>query len=504
MDLFTDKFGDLADYLCGDLRVPEPPLLELKNSDEAIDMLNKHIKNRSKVLLFSDVDMDGIGSSSVTYHFLSSVGLSGCIKPVINKEREHGLTAEKHIDYINNKAKPDLLIVVDSSSNAISIIEQLNCDVLVIDHHNMDTSITGLGNTSTGEYVIISNILSGLSKDMSACLVCYELFRLWEVKTGITSALKTQLLYQIVAVTLFSDAILLGNMRNQWYIQNTLCNFNMNITLKTILGILSKYDQYLTKTTIQFKLVPVFNKAIRANQTSKALNTFLLNPASCGDLIEFSKEQTAVIERNFNNFDIRDNIVFSNLDNTDTHSNYTGVVAQGLVDEHNKTSIAFKRKNNIYTGSFRGLCSRVDYRKALSDIGVYAEGHDCAFGIRFEYSQLQSIKEVVAKLEKDYSPTYAISIGCIGGDIELGSFEELRKGGNLYRLAQINKNLSTSEHLLIKVPKYLINNSVYKEKYSTHTIGDFECISFERSLSDFVCLYVEFTDRVRLFLSNIK
>ena len=256
--LLLNKFGEIFDELVEDKEVKEPDLLEFKYQDEVIDLLYSHIRKRSKVCLLADVDVDGLGSADVVYEFLNSLGLSGCIKPIINKDRVHGIS-DRHIEYINNKLKPDLFIIVDSSSSDLDIIRQFNCDVVVFDHHKIDFDRVGLenkdsailhrGETSSGLYYIVSNILSDLSPDMSGCQVCYEFFRIIEAKLNLKSSiLKSKLLYQIVGVTLFSDAIRLCNYRNQWYIQNTLCNFSMNSTLKVLMSSINKYSKVLTKT----------------------------------------------------------------------------------------------------------------------------------------------------------------------------------------------------------------------------------------------------------------
>lgn len=506
IDFYRDKLGDLSSIITEDVDIPEPDLMQFKNSDIALNMLLKHIKNRSKVSLLADVDMDGIGSAYVVYHFLSALGLSGCIKPCINKDRVHGVS-EKHINYINNAVKPDLFIIVDSSSNDIDYISKMSCDVLVIDHHNLKLDQEGFGNTLSGSYCIISNILSNLQADMSGCQVCYEFFRFVEHKLNLSdsnSILKNQLLYQIVGVTLLSDAVILNNKRNQWYIQNTLCNFNINETLKIILKNLNKYEKYLTKSFIQFKLVPLFNKAIRAGNSSLALDIFLNRPEDCNSLLEFSKLQDLVLDTNFNNYQIIDNVTFSNLDNTYTNANYAGVLAQRLVNETNRSSIAFKKVDGFYSGSFRGLCAGLDYRSALDSVGIQSQGHNTAFGIKFTYDKLDVIKSTIMDLEKDYKQSYFMSIACDGGDFRLNTFNELILNRNLLKLSYANKNLSSSEQLLVKLPKSLLVNTSKSVKYSTYSLGDFSCVSFENELTDYVILYCEYTTEVRLFIRNIS
>lgn len=520
--ILRDKFGDLFEFLVEDIGVREPELLNFKYQNEVIDLLYSHIKKRSKVCLLADVDLDGLGSADVVYEFLSSLGLSGCIKPIINKDRVHGIS-EKHIDYINNKLKPDLFIIVDSSSSDLDIIKQFNCDVVVFDHHQIDYDRVGLenkgsdilnkGSTSNGLYYIVSNILSDLSPDMSGCQVCYEFFRIMECALNIKpSILKAKLLYQIVGVTLFSDAIRLANLRNQWYIQNTLCNYSMNTTLKVLMNKLHKYTRVLTKTFIQFKLVPMFNKAIRAGYSSLALDIFLNAPDRIDDLINLGIDniQKEVLNRNAENCSLYGNLTVSNLGLTDTSTNYSGLIAQRLVDTFRKSSIAFRLRGDVYKGSFRGLYN-IDYNKSLCEAGIKCAGHHSAFGIEFTKDDFPVIQSVVNKVEsslgEDYKQAF-ISVDCEGGVIRLssGEFNDFKVGGGFWDISKINKNLSSNEQLLIKVHRSLLeldDSEKKSDKFKAYRFFGVRSVSFDDTLTEYVSLYCEYTDGINVFIRNI-
>lgn len=131
--LIQDRVADL-DVVIGLKEATKPDVINFKNSLLALDLIDKHIKAKSKISLHADVDMDGIGAAYIVQSFLNELGCVGRIRACINKEKEHGLS-NKHINYINDRVKCDLFIIVDSSSNDIDIIKRFNCDVLVIDHH---------------------------------------------------------------------------------------------------------------------------------------------------------------------------------------------------------------------------------------------------------------------------------------------------------------------------------------------------------------------------------
>ena len=150
-------------FVTGDTECEKPEMCIFKNTSLALYMLNKHIRNNSTIMLHTDVDVDGIGST----YILNKVIKNQCnsiIYSIINKDKVHGIQ-QKHVDFI--KSRPDLgiglIIISDSSSNEIDIIKQFNCDVLVIDHHEILHNDT-YGKCTDGihDYVIVNNTIDDM------------------------------------------------------------------------------------------------------------------------------------------------------------------------------------------------------------------------------------------------------------------------------------------------------------------------------------------------------
>lgn len=74
-----------------------------------------------------------------------------------------------------------------------------------------------------------------IDSDMSGALVSYELLRHYENKFCNYSILEKRMLYQWVGVTLISDAIKTGNARNQWYMEKTVHNMEVEPNLSRML-----------------------------------------------------------------------------------------------------------------------------------------------------------------------------------------------------------------------------------------------------------------------------
>ena len=202
-------------------------------------------------------------------------------------------------------------------------------------------------------------------------------------------------------------------------------------------------------------------------------------------------------------------MVISNLGLTDTSTNYSGVIAQRLVDTFRKSSIAFRLSGDVYKGSFRGLYS-LDYNKALVESGIKCAGHSSAFGIEFTKESFSVIQYVVDKLESNidnYKDAF-ISIECSGGEIELTKkeFDDLKSIGGLWYIAKINKNISSYEQLLIKIPKELLEldtNAKISDKFKVYKFYGIRSVSFDSYLTNYVKLYCEYTDGIDIFIRNL-
>lgn len=512
--LIQDRVADL-DVVIGLKEATKPDVINFKNSLLALDLIDKHIKAKSKISLHADVDMDGIGAAYIVQSFLNELGCVGRIRACINKEKEHGLS-NKHINYINDRVKCDLFIIVDSSSNDIDIIKRFNCDVLVIDHHILNhNEITG--DTVGGKYVIINNMIDNseenyiIDSDMSGALVSYELLRHYENKFCNYSILEKRMLYQWVGVTLISDAIKTGNARNQWYMEKTVHNMEVEPNLSRMLHKLTKFEAFLTKSFIGFTLAPAFNKAIRAGASQHALSIALGFPDRVDELKQYDIIQKSIVDKSLNNIEETDKVCYRNLDIDQIPKNYSGLIATKVLEEYKKSTIAYQNKGDHISGSFRGLYSNINYQKKLEEAGIFAQGHEGAFGIKIPINRIKEVNDIISELERDnkYKP-YLTMCGIrddYKGIHHIDDFDSFRKNGWLWKIGMANSTLSNSEQILITTSKDNIEFLREEEKYKVYKFFTLECMCFDEINTPFVNIYLEYGKELKAFLrkeSNLK
>lgn len=509
-----DKFEN-SDIIKGLQAVTKPSECYFKNYDKALDMLHNHLNNSNKpIVVHCDVDVDGIGSAYILDRFIQGLNKIHRVGYIINKEKEHGIK-DNQVDYLN-KLDIGLLVILDSSTNELDLIKKLNCDVLVVDHHEiLHTELQG--KTATGEYIIINNMATNeehnyiADKDMSCGLVLYELLRLYE-NTYSISLLEDSKLYQWVGVTLFTDAIKLANDRNQYYIDKTINQYNMEHTLKILLESLSRYDKFLSKTFISFTLAPRINKSIRAGATKEILSTILRTPEKITDFIEYDTKQKEILEYILSNLESNKLDIISSegynildISNTEIPKSYNGVIASKLLDiTHKSTAVGREETANIIVGSFRGLNDNIDYRMEFEKNGVYAQGHSLAFGFKAHKNKLIQILDNINHIE--YQKRYLTAGDMpdhLKGIHHIDSMDKFKKEQSLLELAIANSRLSTREAVEI----YLLNNKdikvEWREKYGICNVLGLECKVFEEPVTEWLKLYIEYRDTIDIYLRNV-
>ena len=530
-NLLRERWG--SDAITGDVEAEKPPYAVFKNTVKAVQLLNKHIRRNSKIAIHCDVDCDGIGSGYILKRTLDNLGCTNQIL-LINKDKVHGIQ-QKHVDFFKNY-KIDLLIIVDSSTNEIDYLKQFNCDVLVIDHHLMLKDET-FGVTLNGEheFVIVNNVIENnefkidkewlckikpdafenlieykSTSDMSCGLTVYELLRIYCVCYADEKLLENLMLYQWVGITLFTDAINLLNDRNQWYIGKTVNSMETEHSLNVTMAIVNRYRPILSKTYISYNFAPLINKSIRAGAGSEALDICLNRPQDIGNLMQYSAIQKEVLNRA-----IKENEVFTgsyickDVTALDISVNYCGVIASRLCGDNNKNTAVYGVKDGIAKGSFRGRHSLVDYRAFFEGYkpGIYAQGHEAAFGFELELGLLYEIMGKLNSIEPTGDERVYLTAGHIDlehrGVNHIDDFDEFKRAGLLWRLGIGNSRVGSKDEIDIVVPILDVKLKEIKGSVYFYDVLGLECKAFEPITTSLAKVYVEYTGELSCYLRNM-
>lgn len=531
-DLLVNKWG--SKIVTGDVKADKPGLIAFKNIDVALEILNKHITNNSKIVVHCDVDLDGLGSGYIIKRFLRSMGAINVVY-MINKDRIHGIQ-DKYINYLNNINRCDLLVILDSSTNEVDIIKQINADVMVIDHHEINhNDIYGRNNTGDAEYIIINNMIENSNGDrvrewlrnknpdtkesivdysidsrMSGAMVLYEMLRVYCEAFNEEGVLENLMLHQWVGITLFSDSILLAPDRNQWYIENTVHSFDVEVGLKIMMANLNKYKSTLDKSFINFTLVPTINRAMRAGQTAKALDIVLNRPGDIGELGEYRSIQDEIMDRHVEGHTkYADGYIMKDMTNEEVSRSYFGVIASRICGDNNRNTVVYQINDNIAEGSFRGRKIGVDYRRYFDDYdeGVFAQGHKAAFGFKVDIELLEGVLEGISRIEPKDDKFYLTAGDMpkeLMGKFHIEDMDNFKRLGYFWRLAIANSKLSGLEQLDIITSLRGVKLKEKIGKVYIYEVLGLECKAFEPIKTSLITVYIEYNNEINMYVKNFN
>lgn len=516
----TDKYKNL-DYMIGDKASNTgvdcaPEIIEFWNSREASEILMKHFKSGTDIIVMADVDFDGLSSAYLMIQFIRYLGLNNKVTPCINSKREHGIKSET-VDYFNKFNRDSLVIIVDSSTNCIDDIRKINHDVIVIDHHDLSRPLEEMsGATVGGNYMIINNVfpcnklLSGENfpetDTFSACMAVLEFIRYFTNKYGLEDVVFKRDMYSMAVCSLFTDVINTDTKRNLYYVNRAFSIDTYEPALKIILKELNAYIGKLNKSFILYKMAPVFNAAIRAGASGEALNVLVNFPSRVKNLSRYSSLQKEVLGK-INGLEIEhDNYVALNLTQNNISHNYSGVIASKLVGKYRKSSIAYSEiGNGLVRCSFRGLSDTIEYRKSFKNLGYFAEGHRAAFGLKLPVDQIElAMNEVLHEERTERQPylTYGNLLESRHGKYHINDIEAFKKEGNIWKLGLINSKISGDRSINLITTIYDLSLKADLGTYKRYDFHGIECIAFEEIESPQVLLYIEYGVNLKVYVRN--
>lgn len=410
---------------------------EFVNMDKAVELLGKHLKNKSKVGIIADNDCDGMTSASLIYRFLKN-NFGDKLKSVDylihNENKTHGifLNEIEEKGWMEGEDKIDLLIVPDAGSEnhiEMKTLYAIGIDSLIIDHHSVQNLNIDYAVVVNNQFNTVSPHLTGVGMVMKFIEAIVD-----KTKKEIPDSY-----YNLVAMGLIGDSADSTNLDVQYYIQKGL----KNITNKFI-NALSEQVSFSTKGVIDqesmgWYLVPLVNGAIRygnkeeremlfeafaeindsrvfeytyqrgQNKGSTIEETLYQSVCrmSSGLKAKQDREIEKIIEGNTKvkgliDF-IEDNdtkkLLAIDLTEYVSDGSLTGVIANKLSSRYRKPILALRKLNDgQYGGSARGDKISHFKDKLNKSMILSGNGHQSAFGIaKFQLGE-KTLKDIESEL----------------------------------------------------------------------------------------------------------
>jgi single-stranded-DNA-specific exonuclease len=396
-----------------------PSPFTLKDMQKSCKRIEKAIKEKEKIVVIGDYDVDGVVSSVMIKEFFDSIGKN--IKVIIPNRFTDGYGISENI--VHN-IEADLIITVDNgiSANqaALACIEK-KIDLIITDHHTTP-------NILPQAYSIINQKQSDckfVEYEICGATIVWYLIAGMKKTMGLDIDLKSYL--DILSIAIIADLMPLKSI-NRVLVKSGLKEFNK--TSRTSLLILknSIKKNRVNSEDIAFLISPKINSAGRMDSAIIAFDFLLqrdnkkamllhdrLN--SLNSLRKQSQQSAAdsAIQNADNSKDII--IVYSK----DYSEGVIGIVASRLVDKFGKPSIVFNKKDSILKGSARSI-GNIDIYKLIDKSKEFIlgfGGHKAAAGLSVRLDMFDKFKTSIEKNASLLNKSDFKTTNSLIGDIDL-------------------------------------------------------------------------------------
>lgn len=411
---------------------------DLDNINNGVLMIN-NLQVDAKIAIVVDCDVDGFTSASIIGQYLQRLEPRFKIDYYLHEGKAHGL--EEHWEeFVGNNY--ELVILPDAGSNDAQYAEQINCPILVIDHHIVENepakNMCVINNQSSNKY---------LNKSLSGSGMAYQFCRAMDERFSKDWA---QDYIDLAALGICADMMSGLEVENQYFWKKGFSNiqnyFFLSLARKqaySITGKVSATDSdiinSLNPTSVAFYIVPLINAMVRIGtmeEKERMLTAFIdghkmipcnkrgakgtLEEAAIESAREcsnaknhqnkFKEEAVARLEQKIFKHDLLSNkILFIRLDEDDnTPPELNGLIAMQLSQKYKKPTIVARLNDEGYIrGSIRGLNNSElpSFKNYLDSTGLfeYVQGHDNAAGCSIKNGYLDRFHKMANEQLAEYN-----------------------------------------------------------------------------------------------------
>lgn len=400
------------DFLNPNKETIQDPMI-YPNMDRAFAVYRDCIKNNGKILVVVDSDADGYCSSATFINYTRlTLGYKN-IEFIMHEDKQHGLT-DSIMKQIYEK-EPMLVVVPDAGSSDYKqhkMLRECGIQVIVIDHHECEGY--------SEDAIVINNQLTDCgNKTLSGAGMVLKFLEFVDKQIGQN---QSEYYYDLVAVALVADAMLMTEPETRYYVLEGLDNIT-----NPFLSVLTENMEEGTFEFIGYKIAPTINAIIRVGSEKDKRDLF--DAMICEDRLEVIKlrgqgevemplveyilkmadrlksKQTRDIKKILE--DEETIIITENYPITImVHENHdaqplSGLIASRLVEQYGKPSLVFRRieeeqegrQRVRYSGSGRSTMTFKNFKDYLiaTDKFLYCAGHQSAFGVSIDAKQLKEL-----------------------------------------------------------------------------------------------------------------
>ncbi|MFC1725520.1 single-stranded-DNA-specific exonuclease RecJ [candidate division KSB1 bacterium] len=406
-----DSFTKAREFFRPDFKYLHDPFL-MADMDKAVERINAALRNKEKILIYGDYDVDGITSVSMVYMFLKGLYADVIFYIPDRLKDGYGLSISGLEEAY--KKGVSLVISVDcgiTAVNEIKFAKEKNIDVIVCDHHEP-------GEVLPDAYAVLDPKRGQCSypfKELAGVGVAFKLIQAMHKDMNFHTDTLHDFI-DLVAIGSSADIVpLVGE--NRILVKKGLekLNYDQSIGMKALIYTSGLSDKVIGTGQVVFVLAPRINAVGRLGDAERAAH--LLTSTDYKEAHSIAKIlETENIERK-----TIDDVTFRNADKMmrekvdpkkeksivlfeeKWHPGVIGIVASRIVEKYYRPTILISVEDGIGKGSARSI-EGFDIYDAIKQCSKFLKeygGHKYAAGLTIKQENIEKFIKEFKKVSKD-------------------------------------------------------------------------------------------------------
>ncbi len=394
-------------------QIPNPNVL--KDMERTTTRLLKSIREREKIGIFGDYDVDGASSTALIGNYFKMIKQNFEVYIPDRKSEGYGPSVKSFQKLIEKEVK--LIITVDCgtmSFEAINFANKNNVDVIVLDHHQSEVNLpkahsivnpNRLDDKSNLNYLCAAGVCFMTLISVNSCLRKINWFEINKFnEPNLINFL------DLVSLGTICDVVPLIGLNRALVKQGLkIVNLKKNLGLKTLIDV-CKIENKTSTYHLGYVIGPRINAGGRVGKCSLGANLLLDNNPKktfqiATELEKFNLERKK-LEKNLLNVVL--NTVNKNLNDpvlvlsgNNWHEGVIGIIASRIKEKFNKPTIIISINNKIGKASARSIIGFDIGASILAAIQkkilIKGGGHKMAGGFSIAEDKIEKFKEFIIK-----------------------------------------------------------------------------------------------------------
>ncbi|WP_443772795.1 single-stranded-DNA-specific exonuclease RecJ [Alistipes putredinis] len=400
----------------------------MKDMDKAVERVERAVRNREKIMVYGDYDVDGTTAVALVYKFLRQIGHKDLLFYIPDRYTEGYGISTKGIDHAARKGAT-LIIALDCGIKAIEKVDyakRKGVDFIICDHHLPAEEIPRAVAVLDPKRADCSYPFD----ELSGCGVGFKLVQAYCQKNGIPFQ-QIEPLLDLLAVSIASDIVPLVD-ENRILAHYGLLRLNASPSkgLLSIIKICGLDRHNITIDDIVFKIGPRINAAGRMRMDENDENAAPSGGYAAGNLLiegneSLAEEFGSVIDGfNQDRKCIDRSVTQEAHDFIEAHAELkaakstviynprwmkgiVGIVASRLIETYYRPTVVLTMSNGFVTGSARSVPGFDLYQaiESCSDLLENFGGHMYAAGLTMRPERVEEFtRRFNAYVEENIDP----------------------------------------------------------------------------------------------------